>query len=231
MIVIVAGNRHIAVCRPMDAPRLCTKYNVQLEILIMAGAVCVYNIPRFFEFRYELRNVTIVDINNTTSWHEEGENMGLASIYLYIILYENVCYHLFVFILPLAIVIYFNVHIVFGLKVAQSGRSTMTSQSSNDQNNITLVMIVIITVFVVCQTPATINQILYYIIDDIQLSVCTPYAIYFQLSDMFANINVSVNFVIYCLFRKQFQHQLRVLFVRTCGRSSQQETTTARQGT
>ena len=52
MIVIVAGNRYIAVCRPMDAPRLCTKYNVQLEILIMAGAVCVYNIPRFFEFHY-----------------------------------------------------------------------------------------------------------------------------------------------------------------------------------
>ena len=81
MIVIVAGNRHIAVCRPMDAPRLWTKYNVQLEILIMAGAACVYNIPRFFEFRYNLRNVTIVDINNMTSfglasnnmtsWHEE----------------------------------------------------------------------------------------------------------------------------------------------------------------
>ena len=48
MIVIVAGNRYIAVCRPMDAPRLCTKYNVQLEILIMAGAVCIYIIPRFF---------------------------------------------------------------------------------------------------------------------------------------------------------------------------------------
>ena len=74
----------------MDAPRLCTKYNVQLEILIMAGAVCVYNIPRFFEFRYDLRNVTIVYINNMTSlglasnnmtsWHEEFENMGLASM-------------------------------------------------------------------------------------------------------------------------------------------------------
>ena len=229
MIVIVAGNRYIAVCRPMDAPRLCTKYNVQLEILIMAGGVCVYNMPRFFEFRYDLRNVTIVDINNMTSWHQEWDNIGLASMYLYIILYENVCYLLFVFILPLAIVIYFNVHIMLGLKVAQSGRSTMTSQSSNYQNNITLFMIVIITAFVVCQTPSTINQILYYNIDDVQLSVYTPYVIYFQLSDLFVNINSSLNFFIYCLFRKQFQHQLRMLFGRTYGRPSQQET--ARQGT
>ena len=150
-------------------------------------------------------------------------------MYLYVILYENVCYLLFVFILPLVIVIYFNVHIMLGLKVVQSGRSTMTSHSSNDQNNITLVMIVIITVFVVCQTPSTINLILYYNIDDVQLSVCTPYVIYFQLSDLLENINSSLNFFIYCLFRKQFQHQLRMLFGRTYGRPSQQET--ARQGT
>ena len=231
MIVIVAGNRYIAVCRPMDAPRLCTKYNVQLEILTMAGAVCVYNIPRFFEYSYVARNVTRVDHNNMTFWYEQWEDMGIRSVYLYNILYENVCYGLTVYLLPLAIVIYFNVHLMRGLKVAQSRRSTMTSQTSNDENNITLVMIVIIIAFVVCQTPPTINQILYYIIDHVQMSTCTPYKIYFHLSNTFAMINSSFNVFIYCLFRKQFQHQLRMLFGRTCGRPSQQETTTARQGT
>ena len=228
MIVIVAGNRYIAVCCPMDASRLCTKYNVQLEILIMAGAVCVYNIPHFFEFRLGVHNVTIVDHNNMTQWPEEPANVGIASIYLYNILYKNVCYVLFVFLLPLAIIIYFNVHLMRVLKVAQSDRSTMASQSSSDENNITLVMIVIIIAFVVCQIPATINRILYYIIDHEKLLTCTPYHVYFQMSNLLLLVNSSINVFIYCLFRKQFQHKLRMLFGRTCGRPSQQETTTAR---
>ena len=215
MIVIVAGNRYIAVCRPMDAPRLCTKYNVQLEILIMAGAVCVYNIPRCFEFRFVMRNVTIVDQNNMTLWLEEPDNVGIASIYLYNILYLNVCYVLFVFLLPLAIIIYFNVRLMRGLKVAQIRRSTMTSQSNNDENNITLVMIVIITAFVVCQTPASINHILHYVIGYVPPPTCTPYTIYFKMSNLFVMINSSLNFFIYCLFRKQFQQKLRMLFGRT----------------
>ena len=48
MIVIVAGNRYIAVCRPLVASMLCTLNTVRLEILIMAGTVCGVNIPFFF---------------------------------------------------------------------------------------------------------------------------------------------------------------------------------------
>ena len=227
MMVIVAGNRYIAVCRPMDAPRLCTKYNVQLEFLIMAGAVCVYNIPRFFDYRYVLHNVTTVDTNNITYWNEKWENMGIESIYLYNILYAKVSYGLFVFILPLVIIIYFNVHLMRGLKIAQRDRSTMTSQSTSDVNNTTFVMIVIITAFVLCQTPAIINHILYYIFGHMQMLTCTPYRIYSKMSNMFVAINSSLNFFIYCLLRRQFQRQLRTLFAGQCSRHCQQETTIA----
>ena len=220
MIVIVAGNRYIAVCRPLDAPRLCTKCNVQLQIVIMAGAVCVWNIPRFLETRFVEHNVAIVD-NNMTLWNETWQDVGIANVHMYNILYKSVSYHLFIFVLPLVIIIYFNVHIMHGLKVAQRGRSTMACQSNNDENNITLVMIVIIIAFIVCQTPAIINHILYKIIDQVPLSKCTPYTMFFQLSNLFILINSSLNFVIYFLIRKQFQHQLRMLFGRTCRSPSQ----------
>ena len=219
MMVLVAGNRYFAVCRPLDAPRLCTKHNVQLEIMVMASAVCVYNIPRFFEYRSVTRNVTTVDENNVTSWAVETEDVGLTSIHLYNILYENVSYCLFVFLLPLLILIFFNVHLMHDLKVAQRSRKAMTSRSSNDENNITLVMIIIVIVFTVCQTPATINQILYYInIEDTHSEECTPYKQYYHVSNLLITMNSSLNFVIYCLFRRQFQHQLCMLFGRRCGR-------------
>ena len=131
---------------------------------------------------------------------------------------KNVYNDLFVFILPQVIIIYFNVHLMRGLKIDQRDRSTMTSKSSNDVNNITLVMIVIIIAFVVCQTPATINQILYNIIDHMQMLTYTLYNLYFFMSNTFIAINSSLNFFIYCLLRRQFQRQLRTLFPGLCNR-------------
>ena len=123
MIVIVAGNRYIAVCRPMLASRLCTLNKVQLEILIVVGTLCVFNIPNF--------------INKS----------GIMLFYIY-------AFHgLFIFLLPLPIIIFFNVHLIRSLTLAQRSRMIMTSRSSNDGNNITIVMIVIIIVFLVCQAP------------------------------------------------------------------------------
>ena len=213
MMVLVAGNRYIAVCRPLEAPRLCTKHNVQLEIAIMASAVVVFNIPRFFEYRYVTVNATET-ANNVTVYREESKNVGLTSLHIYNILYENVSYCLFVFLLPLLVLIFFNVHLMHDLKVARRCRKAMTSRSTNDENNITLVMVIIIIVFIVCQTPATINQILFYIVSDVHASACTPYEQYYHVSNLLITMNSSLNFVIYCLFRRQFQAQLCILFGR-----------------
>ena len=157
-----------------------------------------------------------------TYWNDKWENMGIEYIYLYNILYANVSYGMFVFILPLVSIIYFNVHLMRGVKRAQRDRSTMTFQSTSDVNNITLVTIVIIIAFVVCQTPATINHILYCIFGQMQMLTCTPYKLYFYTSNIFIPINSSLNFFIY--------YQLCMLFARLCSHHSQHETTIAREG-
>ena len=148
--------------------------------------------------------------------------MGIEYIYMYNILYANVSYGLFVFILPLVIIIYFNVHLMRGVKIAQRDKSTMASQSTSDVGNTTFVMIVIITAFVLCQTPANINHILYYIFGHMQMLTCTPYRIYSKMRNMFVAINSSLNFFIYCLLRRQFQRQLRMLFAGLCSHSKQE---------
>jgi hypothetical protein len=210
MMVLVAANRYIAVCLPLQAPRLCSKRNVQLQILFMTIAIVVYNIPRFFEYRVVHENVTLGD--NTTEIQPHNE--GLASIHLYNILYENVAYCIFVFLLPLVILIFFNVHLVRDLKKAQRSRKTMTSRSSMEENNITLVMIVIIITFIVAQTPASLNQILYYIIRPPPDGECSDYQKYYHISNLLITMNSALNFVIYCLFRRQFQQELVALMCR-----------------
>ena len=89
----------------------------------MVGAVCGVNIPNFIYLT------------------------GNSLFYIY----EFHC--IFVVLLPLAIIIFFTVHLIRSLQLAQRSRMVMTSRSSSDGNNITIVMIVIIIVFFVCQAP------------------------------------------------------------------------------
>ena len=185
MMVIVAGNRYIAVCRPMMASRLCTIKIVQLEILIMIGVLCVFHIPQFLNLSFNF------------------------------LLYIYAFHCIFVFLFPLAILIFFNVHLIRSLQLAQRRRMVMTSRSSNDGNNITIVMIVIIIAFVVCQAPLIVNT-------SIVVFAKPPYSFFIHdlikyVGRLFLLINSSVNFVIYCVFRRQFRNQLCMLFGGVCG--------------
>ena len=131
MVVLVAGNRYVAVSHPLVASRLCTKRNILFQIMIRTCAAFAVNIPRLFE-----------------SLH----------VHLYLYLYEGVFCAIFLYAIPLVTLIFFNVHLIIDLRVAHRERGTMTSHSNPDQNNITLVMVIIVVVYIVCQTPAMIND-------------------------------------------------------------------------
>ena len=70
MVVLVAGNRYVAVCHPLVAAMLCTKRIILFHIMIMTCAVFAFNVPRFFE---------------------------LLHAYLYLYLYAGVFYCTFVY--------------------------------------------------------------------------------------------------------------------------------------
>ena len=214
MMVLVAANRYIAVCKPLHAPRLCTKRQVQTQLIIMTAGIIIYNIPRFFEYKYQRTEVVVDNVTTTVE-----ENIGLIEHKTYNIVYENVSYCLFVFLIPLLILIVLNVHLVQELKKAQQNRKAISSRKNADENNITLVMIVIILVFIVCQTPASINQILFYTIGQSNTGdTCTDYEKYYHISNVLITTNSSLNFIIYCLFRRQFQQELVSLLC--CGKVS-----------
>ena len=65
------------------------------EMMIMSCAAFAFNVPRFF---------------------------GLERVYLYIYPYEGVFYCTFVYAIPLVMLIFFNVHVIHDLRVAQRGR-------------------------------------------------------------------------------------------------------------
>jgi len=68
-------------------------------------------------------------------------------------------------------------------------------------------MIVIIVMFLVCQTPAFVNQLVYVIGVADQCGL--PYYYYYHFSNIIVTANSAVNFVVYCVFRRQFRRRLR----------------------
>lgn len=211
MMVLVAANRYIAICRPLHAARLCSKRNVKRQIAAVVALVFLYNIPRFLEYRYFYVSETS-PIDNVT--REVEMNEGLASYPLYNILYENIAYCLFVYLIPLSILVVFNVQLILELKRARRCRPRLVGRKSSEENNITLVMIIIIISFIICETPASINQILFYLIDDHQKQTCSTYMRYSHISNLMITTNSSLNFAIYCLFRRQFREELVALLCR-----------------
>lgn len=85
MTVIVAANRYIAVCHPLHAHSLCSKKKVQLQLFLLLAAVSIYNIPRFFENKYVLKNITDLTTNCTT---EIEDNIGWDSYTGYRLAYK-----------------------------------------------------------------------------------------------------------------------------------------------
>ena len=215
--VLIAFNRFIAICRPFQATKLCTMRRVRLQVFLMTLFCVLYNIPRFLEYRIEY--VTNAHGNVTVP---VGKETDLKSNDVYNITYENVLYCLIVFLAPLVILIYLNACLIRELwrarqrLLARQLPSAMTAE--DEEQNLTLVMIVIVLIFLVCQTPATINQLLFYLLESKEYQCGRAYFYYYHISNLLVSANSSVNFVVYCAFRKQFRERL-VAFCRRDRRS------------
>lgn len=58
--VLVALSRYVAICRPYQAPRLCTMRRVRQQVAVVAIAIVIYNVPRFLEFRVEYDEYQVI---------------------------------------------------------------------------------------------------------------------------------------------------------------------------
>ena len=209
MMGILTVNRYIIVCKPYRIVHLCAKRIIRIEIIAMLVFVVLFNVPRIFDFHYVIVNVTSAD--NGSSGLIEELNVGLASYPLYNIMYENVAYALFVYMIPLGLISFFNFHLVRELRL----KNVLTQQMSPDRaklhsetNNSTLVLTVIIISFIVCQTPPMCNQILFYAVSEEQRSTCSAYNVFFHTSNLLITVNSSIIFFVYFIFRRNFKKDL-----------------------
>jgi hypothetical protein len=194
MVVLVAFNRYVAICRPFQAPMLCTRKRVRIQIASIIAFVIIYNLPRFFE------HVLVYDVlpsdeldgglesdstsNNTVVYYLTYNETALKRSKVYNILYENVLYSFFVFLGPLAVLIAMNTCLIRELAHVRQRmiKQNLPTSGEEDEHGLTMTMIVIILVFIICQTPAFFNQMLFLAIGAEHCLPCLPYYYYYQVS-------------------------------------------------
>ena len=140
----------------VQASRLCTVRQARIQLAAVLTFAVVYNAPKFAEVRVELQ----VDALDNSTWLEPIHT-ALGSSRLYNVLYGNVFYTVFMLVVPLVVLAVLNVRLIREVKALGRRRLEMRRKNSRQaqDNNVTIVLIVVVLVFIVCQTPALVTQI------------------------------------------------------------------------
>lgn len=202
--VLIAASRFIAVSLPYHAPTFCTLRGTRIRLAVVVVFSIVYNIPRFFEMQ-----VLPGPLNpGQRPWNKTafGSSYGFRTVYF------DICYYVVSFFLPLVLLTTFNVRLIVDYRRINRKRGAMlssgrTSGREKHEQNITLIMIIVIVVFVLCNTPAKILQAA---TSSYARQPC-PSNLFFLLefSTIFEVLNSNLNFFVYFIFRKQFRQILQ----------------------
>lgn len=201
--VLIAASRFIAVSLPYYAPTLCTLRSTRHRVAGILVFCFVYNVPRLFEFRVEQ------ELGRRDKYYaitEFGRSRG------YQFMYVHICYYVFSFFLPLILLTTFNLRLIADYRRINRKRNSMLSSGRNSnrekhEQNVTLIMIIVIVVFVLCNSPARILQV----IGSMTSRQPCPTGKFFlaELSSLLEVFNSTSNFFVYFIFRKQFRRILQ----------------------
>ena len=210
--VLVAVNRYIAICLPLRASRWCTVSKAKKQLAFVLLFAVLFNIPRFIEYR-----VVYVTYDNGTTYTATAAFSRLLSHKLYYIVYDNILYFIFILALPLFVLMLLNIRMIKALKASRRTRIEMQSVRQQQDNNVTFVLIIIVTVFIICQVPALINRVVWTVTPD-EARQCGGFQFYMRpIANMLVIFNSAINFVIYVLFNKRFR---LVLIQTACCRAN-----------
>ena len=206
LTVLLTIDRYIVVCKPLHAPRICTKKRAWIEVVLVVVISVVYNIPRFLEY-------TLTD-----KLSRGYDRTPLASNKAYNYLYRITLFLIVMYIIPLLMLLVANTRLVITFKRAERVRSQMANKGQQTKD-ITYMVIATVFFFFLANIPAFIAQLLWALHEAFKPDlnhIKTYHNYHSNISNVLVTLNSGINFVIYCMCSRHF----RRIFLRTfgCGR-------------
>ena len=165
----------------------------------------IYNLPRFFEY-----TVTTVYSPRTYEPVLRSIITSLGQTELYQVMYGQVLYTLIMFVVPLITLVILNFKLIHHKVKSKKDQLLTKSQNTGNryEDDITLILIVIVTFFIVTHTPGVITQILFSLLDTAKLHCPQPFFFFERISDLLLVAYSSLKFIIYCSCSKNFRQIL-----------------------
>ena len=96
-----------------------------------------------------------------------------------------------------------NVKIIYAVEAMRRRRTDM---GANNRDNVTLMIVTVVVVFIICQLPQHLGRLMHALIDNNVLKISyTPLFVIYYISVLLIYLNSSVNFLIYCLLGQKFR--------------------------
>lgn len=198
--------RYIAVCHPLRATRMCTITRARAAIIGVSICAVLFNLCRWFE--YELvENIEILHTNETVSSLKfNNTDFGMSENFKTI--FYRYLYPLVMLIVPLSVLAILNTFLVHAVKRSRRQQITMNVRQSRE-NNVTIMLVSVVIVFMICQVPALVYNIAYSINEQIESKF--GWKVLSSLRNFLVTFNSAINFILYCAFGQKF----RCIFIRT----------------
>jgi len=207
MMLLVTIDRYVYVCVPLRAIQILSPRNRRLLAVLVIICGILYNLPRFFDS-------CIMTFKNACT----GQILLSQKVYaqkfnhkLYFDLYMNAAYLIFLYIGPLVTLAVLNTKLVRAIKHSRKRHNSIGAHTDNNESNATLVLIVIVVVFIVCETPELIVTILSNLDRwSERINISMPLLrIFSTVNEFLMVINSSSNFFIYIAFGQRFRLVMR----------------------
>ena len=223
MTTLVTVHRYMTVCKPNHkfTKKLRDLYSTKFQLAIIIICSFCFIVPRFFE-----SVVVNVKSGNDTFNRYVTVSSSFHKSKIYQIVYKTLLYHLMMFAVPLFTMLVSTIKLLKFLKQRHKARQSLNLKQRSE-DNITCTLVVVVTVFIICQTPTPISRILFAIFGDEGRKCGHPYFYLEPISDFLVVLNSSVNCIIYIICVPKFRKDITNLcqLYDCCKRNLREEAT------
>jgi len=189
----------------------------QIHVALVPVFAVLFNIPRLFEYKLKdmgHNNVSTSQNDSLVTSNTLHRRLALTEIgesVWFRIVYKNVCFYLLMYIIPLAVLVFVSIRLLQALRMHKLSRRRIPEYSRQQclrDNNVTVILIIVIVVFIVCQTPTLFQRLVLALAGSEGLGCGQPYNYLERTADYLVVFNSCGNFVVYVLFARQFRQIL-----------------------
>ena len=204
--VCIGMNRYIVVCRPLQAPRLCTISHARKQVICIVLFSILTLLPSFFECKV----IQTSDGSSTVlcTWLDNKWYYFIYHVGFFLVLGSLV---------PFGILLFFRVRIIITLRAAR--RQPIDRHGDRlQETRVTSMVLVLLGVFIVCHIYWWIQLfcVSFLPVDTFYSYIWITYGSSF--ADLLMILNSSINWWIYVVYIKAFQ---KTLCTKCCCRRSE----------